>query len=34
MTVELDSGIRSFQKLDGKNEDLTDLKKKKIDIFF
>jgi hypothetical protein len=23
MTVELDSGIRSFQKLDGENEDLT-----------
>jgi hypothetical protein len=23
MTVELDIGIRSFQKLDGENEDLT-----------
>ena len=23
MTVELDSAIRSFQKLDGENEDLT-----------
>jgi hypothetical protein len=23
MTVKLDSGIRSFQKLDGENEDLT-----------
>ena len=32
MTVELDSGIRSFQKLDGENEDLTDLKKK-MEIF-
>ena len=29
MTVELDSGICSFQKLDGENEDLTlDLRKK------
>ena len=32
MTVELDSGIRSFQKLDGENEDLTDLKKKNGNI--
>ena len=29
MTVELDSGIRSFQKLDGENEDLTLILRKK-----
>jgi hypothetical protein len=34
MTVKLDSGICSFQKLDGKNEDLTlDIKKKKMETF-
>jgi hypothetical protein len=29
MTVELDSAIRSFQKLDGENEDLTLILRKK-----
>jgi hypothetical protein len=29
MTVELDNGIRSFQKLDGENEDLTLILRKK-----
>jgi hypothetical protein len=33
MTVELDSGIRSFQKLDGENEDLTLILRKKMEIF-
>ena len=33
MTVELDSGIRSFQKLDGENEDLTRILRKKMEIF-
>jgi hypothetical protein len=30
MTVELDSGIRSLQKLDGENEDLTLILRKKM----
>jgi hypothetical protein len=33
MTVELDSGIRSFQKLDGENEDLTLILRKKMEMF-
>ena len=33
MTVELYSGIRSFQKLDGENEDLTLILRKKMEIF-
>jgi hypothetical protein len=33
MTAELDSGIRSFQKLDGENEDLTLILGKKMEIF-
>ena len=33
MTVALDSGIRSFQKLDGENEDFTLILRKKMEIF-
>ena len=33
MTVKLDSGICSFQKLDGENEDLTLILGKKMEIF-
>jgi hypothetical protein len=33
MTVELDSGIRSFQKLDRENEDLTLILRTKMEIF-
>ena len=33
MTVVLDSGIRSFQKLDGENEDFTLILRKKMEIF-
>ena len=33
MTVELDSGISSFKKLDGENEDLTLIFLKKMDFF-
>jgi hypothetical protein len=32
MTVELDSGIRSLQKLDGENEDLTLILRKKWNL--
>jgi hypothetical protein len=33
ITVELDSRIRSFQKLDGENEDLTLILRKKMETF-
>ena len=33
MTVKWDSGIRSFQKLDGENEDLTLILRTKMDFF-
>ena len=33
MTVKLDSGIRSFQKLDGENEDLTLILRTKMELF-
>jgi hypothetical protein len=33
MTIALDSGIRSLQKLDGENEDFTLILRKKMEIF-